>query len=113
MIDAICATLPLEVSTASSSSSSESSPVTGPPRALDMLISVLKNTENRFQSEVLANVCALLIQLGKGASNGQADRSVELSEIKQATKEPLEAAAQAEDATLLSTAAQKALEALA
>jgi hypothetical protein len=50
------------------------SPVAGPPRALDTLLSVLKNKENRFQPEVRANVCALFGQLGRKGVVDEADK---------------------------------------
>lgn len=90
---------------------SEGSPaVVGPRRALDMLVAVLRNTDNSLQPEVVANVCALLGHLGRKGVVSE-DRTADLERVKSSTREYLEKAAQDRTARSLSAAAKRALEA--
>ncbi|KDQ61324.1 hypothetical protein JAAARDRAFT_82449, partial [Jaapia argillacea MUCL 33604] len=122
VLDAIMNTLPREAAapTPKSSIPSISSPgsvsspaVRHPARALDMLVTVLKNLDTRypFPPEVRANVCALLGQLGrKGVVKDEDNRAPDLQQVKDATRSALEAAASIADQEVLSNAAKKALE---
>ncbi|KZT11398.1 uncharacterized protein LAESUDRAFT_734264 [Laetiporus sulphureus 93-53] len=121
VLDAILNPLPSEVirstlslSQPASAISSDGSPVADLHSALDMLVVVLKNTDNNFAVEISANVCALLGQLGrKGVVSP--DRVDDVARMKLCTKELLETAAANRDggARMLSAAAKRALEAFA
>jgi hypothetical protein len=108
------------------STSTEGSPVVGAPaRALDTLLSALRNRDGRLQPEIRANICALIGQLGKPGVVGP-DREAELLRFKDATKPLLETASvttnntasgtaqpgeQAKNQTVVANAAKRALEA--
>ena len=132
VLDAILAPLPAEVTPNSASASASNSSEIGSPvspsdrsrlpvlrRALDRLVTVLKNAptdastnNNRptpvtFPIEVRANVCALLAQVGSKASAGQ------LETVRDPTKNILEDLAKSAGPGrdgLLGTAAKKAVE---
>jgi len=92
--DAVPATEPTSASV--STSSEVSSPVVTTPstrghlpiprRALDMLISALKNVDNlvNFPIEVRANVCSFFLQVGRHASGE------ELNKVKETVRPTLE-----------------------
>jgi hypothetical protein len=100
-------------SESAASMSSEASPVTGPPRALDLLLAALKNRSGRNAPEVRANICALLGQLGRPGVVDEAD-AARLAKMKHQAKPILEAAAATDRTsqghTALATTAEKAIE---
>jgi hypothetical protein len=123
VFDALTCPLPAEAGqrgasapTSAGSTSSEASPVTGPPRVLDLLLSTLKNRDGRHVPELRANLCALLGQLGR---SGVVDdrEALGVSKMKAQAKPLLEAAAVTEKTNkgniALATAAQRAIEAWA
>ncbi|TFY83894.1 hypothetical protein EWM64_g117 [Hericium alpestre] len=111
-LDAITSPLPKEAQQGPAlavESNDVSSPVVTPGRALDMLITVLKNQPNRFQEEIRVNVCTLLGHIGReGAVT--ADRATELEKVKTETKPLLDVVAGAEQESRLKAAAVKALQ---
>lgn len=98
VIDALMEALPRETNPRApgppaGSTSSEGSPVVGAsPRALDTVLSVLRNRDGRLQPEVRANGCALLGQLGRPGVVGS-ERAAELARLKEVAKPVLEALA--------------------
>jgi hypothetical protein len=76
----------------STSSEAPSPVVGGPSRALDAVLSAVKNRDGRLQPEVRANACALLGQLGRPGVLGP-DRAPELARLKDAARPVLDAVA--------------------
>ncbi|KAH9934795.1 uncharacterized protein B0H18DRAFT_978305 [Fomitopsis serialis] len=118
VLDAIMNPLPSEVIRPSQSQPvsaipTEGSPDAEPRTALDMLLSVLRNSD-AMPAEVRSNVCALLGQLGRKGVVGE-DRAEDLARMKGAAKELLERlAADSEGSTqMVSASARRALEAWA
>ncbi|KAA1469477.1 hypothetical protein DENSPDRAFT_835109 [Dentipellis sp. KUC8613] len=112
-LDAITTPLPQEAQQPAPAAIADpndvSSPVVAPGRALDMLVTVLKNHGGRFQEEVRINVCTLVGHIGrKGATT--ADREAELAKVKAEVKPLLEQAAASERESRLKLAAAKALQ---
>ena len=120
-MDALMNPLPVEVPRTGSLSQpisaipTSDSPVVGTPRrALDMLVSVLRNSDGRTPPEVRVNVCALIGYLGRpGAVN--ASRARDVQNMKEEFEELLENLAKEADATsrqpgLLAAAAKRALD---
>jgi len=119
VLDAVMNPLPSEVirqsqSQPMSATTSEGSPVAGPRRALDMLISVFKDQEQTMPVEVRANVCALMANLGRKGAIGE-DRVGDVAKMKDSMREYLETAASSSDGSplLVSGAAKRVLEAWA
>ncbi|RPD66031.1 hypothetical protein L226DRAFT_530170 [Lentinus tigrinus ALCF2SS1-7] len=78
-------------------SATEGSPVVGPRRALDMLISVLRDSSAlNVPPEVRANVCALLGHLGRKGVVAE-DRATDLQRMKESTRVLIEALAKESD----------------
>lgn len=77
--------------------------------ALDMLVTILNNTENKFPVELRANLCTLLGELGKDGLKGECEQEVE--KLRIATRQGLETAQVTPDSLVLSAAAKKALDA--
>lgn len=122
VFDALISPLPTEAGQGSSaptstgSTSSDASPVTGPPRVLDLLLSTLKNRDGRHAPELRANLCALLGQLGRSGVVDERE-TASVSKMKARAKPLLETAA-ASDKTnkggvALAAAAQRAIDAWA
>jgi len=118
VLDAIMNPLPSEVIRPSQSQPvsaipTEGSPDAEPRTALDMLLSVLRNSDT-MPAEVRSNVCALLGQLGRKGVAGE-NRAEDLARMKGAAKELLERlAADSEGSTqMVSASARRALEAWA
>lgn len=84
----------------------------GPRRALDMLISVLRDSSAlNVPHEVRANVCALLGHLGRKGVVAE-NRATDLQRMKESTRELIEALAKdSEGNPRVVTAAKRALEA--
>ncbi|KAI8998730.1 hypothetical protein BD414DRAFT_475906 [Trametes punicea] len=119
VLDSLLNPLPTETIRSSSQplsavSATDASPVTGPRRALDMLISVLRDNNSNVPAEVRANVCALLGQLGRKGVVAES-RAVDLQRMKDSTRELLEGLSRAEGPShaKVAAAAKRALEAWA
>ncbi|GBE82337.1 hypothetical protein BKA93DRAFT_760564 [Sparassis latifolia] len=119
VLDAIMNPLPSEVilqpqSQPMSAATSEGSPTGGPRRALDMLITILKDADQSMPFEMRANVCAVLAHLGRKGAIGE-ERASDVARMKDSTREYLESAASGSDgsALLVSSAAKRVLEAWA
>lgn len=124
MLDAVVSELPKEAAPPSRQNSLNldsvpaagkdnalATPVTGPRTALNMLVSILLNREDKFPAEVRANLCALLAQLGhESLKNQGGGRAVEVDKIREATRAALESARASPDSLVLNDAAHKALE---
>ncbi|KAI0637070.1 hypothetical protein C8Q77DRAFT_1095851 [Trametes polyzona] len=96
-------------------SATEGSPVVGPRRALDMLISVLREGNPNVPAEVRANVCALLGHLGRKGVVAES-RATDLQRMKDSTRELIEGLAREGEAPSnpkVVAAAKRALEAWA
>jgi hypothetical protein len=89
--------------------SDEGSPVVGPSRAIDGLISLLKLSNSRCPPEVKANVCTLIGQLGRKGGQTCKEREADCGQLKAATKETVVKISQGED--MLGKAAKNVLEA--
>ena len=120
VLDAIVSDLPKEINPPSrqnsinvdaiTGSDKPSTPIVAPTTALDMLVTILKNTGSNFPAELRANVCSLLAEIGREAlkkEGGGRDREVEL--VRSSTRSELESP-QA-DSLVLSAAARKTLDA--
>lgn len=84
------------------------SPVVGTPRrALDMLVSCLRNTDGRLPAEVRANICALVGHLGR-AGVVPDSRTHDLRVMQEEFKGLLEVAVK--DPNPVGAAAKRALE---
>jgi hypothetical protein len=123
VFDALTTPLPIEagsrgasVPTSAGSTSSEASPVTGPPRCIDSLLAALKNRDGRNPPEIRANICALLGQLARPGVVEETE-APRLAKIKAQAKPLIEDAARTDKTnkgnTALAAAAERALEALA
>lgn len=113
IVDVLLTPLPSEASMQSSDLSIDvSSPVVGPSTALDTIISVLKNEDNRYQAEIRLNTCNLLAQAGKGegANHGSTSQK-EMERLKESLKTALSAIASSSESLALSAASRSALEA--
>lgn len=82
----------------------------GPRRALDMLVTSLRNTDGKTPMEVRANICALVGHLGHTGVVPES-RSHDVDTMKEALKELLVAAK--DESGHVGAAAKKALEAWA
>ncbi|KAI0336426.1 hypothetical protein GY45DRAFT_1238667 [Cubamyces sp. BRFM 1775] len=93
-------------------SATEASPVTGPRRALDMLITVLRDNHPNVPAEVRSNVCALLGHLGRKGVVAES-RTIDLQRMEDSTRELIEGLARAEGPSnpKVVAAAKRALEA--
>ena len=113
IVDILFTPLPPEASMQSAELAIDvGSPVAGPSTALDTIISVLKNEDNRYQAEIRLNTCNLLTQVAKGreAKIGAISER-EMERLKDNLKVVLSATASSSESLALSTAAQSALEA--
>ncbi|CDO70798.1 hypothetical protein BN946_scf184798.g114 [Trametes cinnabarina] len=117
VLDSLLNPLPAEAIRSSSQplsavSATESSPVTGPRRALDMLISVLRDSNPNVPAEMRANVCALLGHLGRKGVVAES-RAVDLQRMKDSTRELIEGLSRADDPgnAKVAAAAKRTLEA--
>lgn len=88
--------------------SDEASPVVGPTRAVEGLVSLLKRTTPRCPTEVKANVCTLFGQLGRKGGRTSKEREAEVEKLKIAAKDTLVKCSQGDD--LFGKAAKKVLE---
>ena len=120
MLDSLLNPLPTEAIRTTSQplsavSATEGSPVVGPRRALDMLISVLREGNPNVPAEVRANVCALLGHLGRKGVVAES-RATDLQRMKDGTRELIEGLAREGEAPSnpkVVAAAKRALEAWA
>lgn len=120
VLDAVVSELPREISPSSRQNSinidslpgsdNASTPIAAPATALDMLVTILKNTEKKFPAELRANVCSLLAEIGRESlkkEGGGREREVEL--VRSSTRSELETP-QTEN-LVLSVATRKTIEA--
>ncbi|EKM55405.1 uncharacterized protein PHACADRAFT_256013 [Phanerochaete carnosa HHB-10118-sp] len=114
VLDAIMNPLPVETPRGGaftvpvSAGPATDSPVAGTPRrALDMLVSCLRNADGRVPAEVRANICALVGHLGRPGVVPES-RGHDLRVMQEELRELLEAATK--DANPVGTAAKRALE---
>ena len=114
VLDAIMSPLPTEVTqgsnplSANAPGSDEASPVIGPTRAIEALVWLLKRSNPRCPSEVKANVCTLLSQLGRKGGRTSSERETDVEKLKMATKDILVRCSKGDD--LFGKAAKKVLE---
>jgi len=115
VLDAIMSPLPVEVAQGSNPlspntpGSDEASPVVGPARAIEALVSLLKRSTPRCPPEVKANVCMLLSQLGRKGGRTSEERETDVEKLKVATRDILVKHSQGDD--MLGKAAKNVLEA--
>ncbi|KAF9653096.1 hypothetical protein BDM02DRAFT_3153321 [Thelephora ganbajun] len=115
VLDAIVSPLPVEVKQGKNPHSpntpgaEEGSPVIGPTRAIDSLISLFKWSSPRCPPEVKANVCALLGQLGRKGGRTSEERETDVEQLKIAAKDTVVKYSQGDD--MLGKAAKNVLEA--
>ena len=115
VLDAIMSPLPAEATQGpnplppNAPGPEEASPVVGPARAIEALVSLLKRSNPRCPSEVKANVCTLLGQLGRKGGRTSRERETDVEKLKIATKDILAKYSQVDD--LFGKAAKKVLEA--
>jgi len=115
VLDAIMSPLPAEVTQGPSPlspngpTSDEASPVVGPARAIETLVSLFKRSGTRCPSEVKANVCTLLGQLGRKGGRTSRERKTDVEKLKDATKDVVVKHSQGDD--ILGKAAKNVLEA--
>lgn len=114
-IDAVMSPLPVETKQGKNSlspnatGSDEGSPIVGPTRAIDGLVTLLKLSNPRCPPEVKANVCTLLGQLGKGGSRTSKERETDVEQLKVAAKDIVVKLSQGDD--MLGRAGKNVLEA--
>ena len=89
--------------------SDEGSPVVGPSRAIDGLVSLLRSSNPRCPTEVKANVCMLLSQLGRKGGRTCKERETDVEQLKVAAKDIVIKISQGDD--MLGKAAKNVLEA--
>lgn len=119
VLDAVVAELPREVTAPSRQNSLSShpeadpaSPIAAPRTALDALAMILKNPDGRFRPELRANLCQLLVELGRESLKAaEGGREVEVERVRSATRPMLEALESTPDSLALSAAARKVLQA--
>lgn len=115
VLDAIMSPLAVEVKqgknalAASAIGSDEGSPVVGPPRAIEGLVSLVGPSKPHCPAEVKANVCTLFSQLGRKGSRTYKEREAEVKKLKEAAKDVVVKISQGDD--MLGKAAKKVLEA--
>lgn len=115
VLDAIMSPLPVETTQGpnplppNAAGSDEASPVVGPARAIEALVSLLKRSNPRCPPEVKANVCMLLSQLGRKGGRTSTERETDVEKLKIAMKDILVKYSQVDD--LFGKAAKKVLEA--
>ncbi|GJE87202.1 hypothetical protein PsYK624_032850 [Phanerochaete sordida] len=114
VLDAIMNPLPVETPRSGafavpmSAGPAADSPAVGTPRrALDMLVSCLRNPDGRLPAEVRANICALLGHLGRAGVVPES-RAHDLRVLQEECREVLEGAAK--DANPVGAAAKRVLE---
>lgn len=114
-LDAIMSPLPAEVNqgktpfSPNAGGSDEGSPVVGPARAIDGLVSLLKLSNHRCPPEIKANVCMLLSQLGRKGGQTCKERETDVEQLKIATKDVVVKISQGDD--ILGKAAKNVLQA--
>jgi len=114
VLDAILSPLPVETTQGPNPlspnvpGSDEASPVVGPTRAIEALVSLLKRSNPRCPPEVKANVCTLLSQLGRKGGRTTRERETEVEKLKITAKDTLVKCSQGDD--LFGKAAKKVLE---
>ena len=115
VLDAIMSPLPVEVTqgpnplSPNAVGSDEASPVVGPSRAVEALVSLLKRSNARCPPEVKPNVCTLLSQLGRRGGRTSREREADVEKLKIATKDVMVKYSQVDD--MFGKAAKKVLEA--
>lgn len=114
VLDAIMSPLPVEVKQGKNAlspntiGSNEGSPVVGPSRAIDGLVSLLRSPNGRCPQEVKANVCTLVGQLGRKGGRACKERETDVGQLKVAAKDIVVKISQGDD--MLGKAAKKVLE---
>ena len=107
--------LPVEVkqgknqSPQNTAGSNDGSPIVGPTRAIDCLVSLLKLSHSRCPPEVKANVCMLLGQLGRKGGRSCKERETDVEQLKVVAKNIVVKISQGDD--MLGKAAKNVLEA--
>jgi hypothetical protein len=115
VLDAVMSPLPVEVTQGpnplppNAPGSDEASPVAGPARAIESLVSLFKRPNPRCPPEVKANVCTLLAQLGRKGARTSRERETDVEKLKVATKDVVVKSSKGDD--LLGKAAKNVLEA--
>ena len=115
VLDAIVSPLPVEVKQGKNAfspnaiGSDEGSPIVGPSRAIDGLVSLLRLSNPRCPPEVKANVCMLLSQLGRKGGRTCKERERDVEQLKVAAKDVVVKTSQGDD--MLGKAAKNVLEA--
>lgn len=89
--------------------SDEGSPVVGPSRAIDGLVSLLRLSNPRCPPEVKANVCTLFSQLGRKGGRTCKERETDVERMKAAAKDIVVKISQGDD--MLGKAGKNVLEA--
>lgn len=115
VLDAIMSPLPAEVKqgktpfSPNAVGSDEGSPIVGPARAIDGIVSLLKLSNHRCPPEIKANVCMLLSQLGRKDGQTCKERETDVKQLKIGTKEVVVKFSQGDD--MLGKAAKNVLQA--
>jgi hypothetical protein len=115
VLDAIMSPLAVEVKQGKNTlppnaiGSDEGSPVVGPSRAIDGLVSLLRSSKPRCPPEVKTNVCTLFSQLGRKGGRTCKERETDVGQLKVAAKDIVVKISQGDD--MLGKAAKKVLEA--
>lgn len=115
VLDAIMSPLPAEVKqgktplSLNAAGSDEGSPIVGPTRAIDGLVSLLKLSTHRCPPEIKANVCMLLSQLGRKGGQTCRERETDVEQLKIGTKDVVVKISQGDD--VLGKAAKNVLQA--
>jgi len=114
VLDAIMSPLPVEAAQGPTPLSpnmpgpDEASPVVGPIRAVEALVSLLNRSNPRCPPEVKANVCMLFGQLGRKGSRTTREREAEVEKLKVSARDVLVKCSQGDD--LFGKAVKKVLE---
>lgn len=119
VLDALISDLPKEVSPSHQNSvdaeASDAKPDAGaqfmPTTALDMLVHIMENADNKFPAELRSNSCTLLINMGNNIVAESENRKEEISRVSAAVRPTLESLKSTPDSLYISVAAEKALSA--
>lgn len=114
VLDAIMSPLAVEIKQGKNAvasnaiGSSEESPVGGPSRAIEGLVSLLRLSNSRCPQKVKANVCMLFSQLGRKGGRIYKERETDVKKLKDTAKDILVKISQGDD--LSGEAAKRVLE---
>lgn len=103
VLDAIMSSLAVEVKqgknafTPNAVGLDEGSPVVGPSRAVDGLVSLLRSSKSRCPPEVKANICVLFSQLGRKGGRTCKERDTDVEQLKVAAKDIVVKISQGDD----------------